>query len=382
MTKLVVKILKLCKVFLKDIHLVISFYVCSIFKIKKNKVVFSSFSGSLYGREPYEVSNKLLKETNNVDIVWIYDGQIDNKKIRVVKPNSGRAMYELRTANVWIDNCRKKFWIKKRKKQLYIQTWHGAVCIKAVEKDAEKTLPYWYIKSSMMDSNNADYIVAECKWREENIYNSFWYNGPIIRARFQYDLTNAAMRVRHTYGIKEEEKIILYVPTFRRDENLNCYISDFRSVVEYLEKYTGEKYKVIVRLHSVVAKRQEFFKQDMCIVNGTEYDSVDELIMSAEYVISDYSGCIFDAFRMGKKVVLFAKDLETYVEEDRELYFDLKTFPSPIVDNESDLADKMAELNSNIEYENKRKKFVEKLGYYKDDAGEIIAKQIRSYLNS
>ena len=60
--------------------------------------------------------------------------------IHVVKINSIASLYHLSTAKIWIDNCRKSPYITKRKKQYYIQTWHGAIGFKKIEKEAGKEL--------------------------------------------------------------------------------------------------------------------------------------------------------------------------------------------------------------------------------------------------
>ena len=123
----------------KDLRLIIASIWYHIYPIKNNKIVFSSFNDASYNGQPYEICKKMM-DAGNCDIVWILPKAKSKEcPYRSVQPNTIKSVYELMTAGIWIDNCRKKFWLKKRYQQLYIQTWHGPVCLKAVEKDAEQT---------------------------------------------------------------------------------------------------------------------------------------------------------------------------------------------------------------------------------------------------
>ena len=55
------------------------------------------------------------------------------EKINLVNIHSKRALYELATAKLWIDNQRKipsiKKGLEKKEGQFYIQTWHGSLGI-------------------------------------------------------------------------------------------------------------------------------------------------------------------------------------------------------------------------------------------------------------
>ena len=132
--------LSFAKHFFKRWYLMLFYHLFNILKIKSKRIVFCSFFGQQFNAQPKMIFDELIsRNIPDLDIVWILpDGLIDSKGFRTVRPYSIKAIYELATAKVWIDNARKDFWIKKKKSQFYVQTWHGPVCIKAVEKDAEK----------------------------------------------------------------------------------------------------------------------------------------------------------------------------------------------------------------------------------------------------
>lgn len=360
--------------------------ICVLFPVEKNKIVCSSFHGTAYNAEPLKISDKLLKQGVDYDIVWeLPQGARCSNEVRSVKTNSFKYIYELATAGVWIDNCRKPYWIKKKKGQLYIQTWHGSVCIKAIEKDAQDTLHPFYVKSAIVDSKNADYIVAEAEWRAKNIYQSFWYNGELIKGEFKqervHDKKEIDALVRNELKIENNKRIALYAPTFRKDGGTNHYLKEFELLSQKLNKSWGGEWVVIVRLHPNVANASNEITFNETVFNGTLYPVIDDLIEICDLLITDYSGCMFNGFRSNKPVFLYAEDIEDYTNSERKLYFDLKALPSPLSSNIDELISQISVFDSHI-YNIRCNEFVKSLGYYDDDAAELCADIIRNYVIS
>lgn len=364
----------------KDIKHIMFSVIFWVLPIRNNKIVFSSFLGQQYNAQPKMICDELLKKRHlNIDIVWILPNDVaHDSHVRTVPPDTIKALYELYTAKVWVDNCRKPYWVKKKRKQMYIQTWHGPVCLKYVEKDAKAQLPSFYTRSAIQDSKNANYIVSEAKWRTENIKNSFWYNGNIIKGEFKKDnnLREARKRVLSYYSLNDESvKIATYLPTFRKNGETDCYLSEFEDLLSILKETTNEKWIIIVRLHPNVMDRANQFNYSDTVKNGTLYSTVDDLISVSEIIITDYSGCIFEGMRAEKKVLIYAKDYEEYCKKDRGFYFNLEELPCPIAENLVELKAILQEYNWD-DYETKRKDFVEILGYYEENAAEKCVHEI------
>lgn len=118
------------------------FYIFRICPIKKNKVVFTNYYGKGYGDNAKYIAEEIIKQNIRLDLVWLVndlDYHVPNE-IRKVKYDTIASIYEMVTAKVWIDNCRKQIYVRKRKSQFYIQTWHGDIGFKKVEKEAKKSL--------------------------------------------------------------------------------------------------------------------------------------------------------------------------------------------------------------------------------------------------
>ena len=130
--KIVKKILKWVY---KEIKLIFAkiFYL-DIFKIQNNKIVFDNFLGKGYGCNPKYIAEEIIKEQLDYELVWpVKDIKSEMpQQIRKVKYGSIRALYELATAKVWIDNVRNYKGIDKKEQQFYIQKWHWSIGLKKV----------------------------------------------------------------------------------------------------------------------------------------------------------------------------------------------------------------------------------------------------------
>ena len=166
-----------------------------------------------------------------------------------------KAIYHLATAKLWIDNSRKREWIIKRKGQYYVQTWHGNVCIKTIEKDAEDYLDKPYIRCAKHDSQMADLMISGSKFRTKNYRSAFYYKGEILEYGlpvsecFYKDFSIVKDKVRKFFKIDEEVKIALYVPTFREKDCLDSYDMDYERVLKALCQRWAGSWKLVIRLH-------------------------------------------------------------------------------------------------------------------------------------
>lgn len=370
----------------KHLHLILAESFFRLLPIE-NKVVITSHHGKQYNAEPKAISDYLCNNGFSDKIVWILpESVILPSNIKRVRSNSLKMMYELMTAKVWVDNGRKDFWIKKRKNQTYIQTWHGPVCIKYVEKDAEHTLTAAYIKNAIVDSKNADYIVAEDAWRKRNIQESFWYDGNILECFFYRvkpeNYSDISRAVRKFYSVNDDTKLLFYAPTFREDNSFDYYISDYTALIQALTEKTNVKWKVIVRMHPNVSYKSNCLKYDENILNGTEYPNFDDLLIACDAYITDYSGGMFDAIRLYKPTFLYAPDFEHYKANERGIYFKIEQLPAVLAQNMKELMDNIKNFNLDV-YREKAKKLNDELGYYEKDAastcGNIVIEKLSGH---
>ena len=355
--------------------------ICSVIPLQ-NKIVFSSFDGQAYSdnpREIYEYMRSAYKD--KVKFVWIMNEETDIDGAKVVRNYSFASVYHLATAKVWIDNSRKRSWMIKRKKQFYVQTWHGDVCIKRIEADAE-TLNDEYVADAKHDSEMADILVSGSSWRSKNFSNAFWYSGKILELGtpkadiyYKHKDNQVAAVVKTKYNINKDEQILLYLPTFRNDKGISWFDLDFEKVIESLNSSWGGAWKALVKLHPNMLGALEGYNFPDQMINVSDYHNTAELIRSSDLIITDYSGCMFEGLEADKKVILYTPDFDSYMDE-RGVYWDFKELPFPMSYDNNGLIRSICEFN-NEEYYKKSKQLKEKIGYFNSDhSTELVSKYI------
>lgn len=363
--------------------------------IQKNKIVFSNYMGRGYGCNPKYIAEEILKRKLDYDLVWLISDEekINNfpKGIRLVNYHSKEALKELMTAKIWVNNYHKAKFIKsgliKKEGQIYIQTWHGSLGIKKIEKlvnclTVDKKWTQYAIKNSKM----VDYWISNSKF-ETNVYKeSFWdvktikeFGHPRNDIFFK-DTKKYSKKVKEFYNIKEDTKILLYAPSFREDESLKYYQLDYQKVQNTLETITGDRWIITTRLHPRIAKFSEILlNEQKNVIDVSWYPDIQELLVSADCMITDYSSCIFDFMLSRKPAFIYATDIEDYNSE-RGFYYPLKSTPFPIAKNNEELI-KNIENFDNDKYQTNVEEFLKEKGCIDDGhASERVVNLIKELI--
>lgn len=359
-------------------------YSCRLSPIDKNKIVIMNYYGGGFGDNGKAIAEQLHKQKPDLKIIWPVKKSNKNKLPDYCVPVIFRSIkyyYEMATAAVWVDNSRKAADIVKRKGQFYIQTWHGMMGLKKVEKDAEELLSHGYIVDAKHDSKMADLILSGCRFFTDLCKRAFWYDGEILECgspRLDILFANAektTKKVRDKLEIAPQKKIVLYAPTFRNDENTDCYIQKYEEILEGLSSAYDSEWVFVVRLHPNISDKANFIKYNSKVINATSYPDLYELILTADIVISDYSSLMFDASIINKPVFLYAADIDSYKAE-RGVYFELHELPFPLSTNEEDLTDQLTHFD-NKGYLKRLNEFNNDVVYYENGtASETVAKRI------
>lgn len=352
----------------------LSWIVCRFLPIKKDKIVVSSYYGRGYGDNPKYIVEELLRVNNSkLEIIWLVKKGQESGEIPVgvkaVCNNSFKAIFHLSTAKVWIDNCRKAF-LFKRKKQYYLQTWHG-FALKRIEKDVREHLDAGYVKNAIKDSKHIDLLVSDSSFMTKIYKDCFWYNGKIVewgQARndilHNYDF-NVSNKVKKHFELCKNQKIILYAPTFRADYSVEPYQIDYERLIKNCQERFGGDFVALVRLHpNIIDKCGALKFEEGKIINASLYPDMQELLVAADIVISDYSSLMFDFALTRKPCFQFAVDIEEY-KEDRNFYFPLDQLPFALAENNDQLQDIILNFKEK-EYHEKLKDFFSETGMVMD----------------
>ena len=274
----------------------------------------------------------------------------------------------------------------KKKGQLYIQTWHGGLfSLKRIEKDIENQLSNYYIKYAKNDSKMADVLISDSDSRSNLYKRSFWYKGPILqvgqpRNDILYEIDKHQKIKKSVYdrlNLPYECKILLYTPTIRKKFKKEIFDINYDKIEETLERKFGGKWVALVKLHPAVANRAQELSIDQYnnVINVSDWEDLQELLIAADVLITDYSSALFDYIILEKKAFIFAKDMDEY-EKERGHYFNFRTLPISISENINELENNILNYDEK-EYLEGIKKMLEESGLVRGNASKKVVEWIK-----
>lgn len=374
-------------IYLKDFLKWVLFKLYSLRPIESNKIVCNNFLGKGYGDNPKYIVEELLRRNKKYQIVWYCD-----KKYNFSVPNKVRCVNstkefikEMATAKIWISNVRLPIYMSKRKKQYYIQTWHGGMATKMVEKDVMHSLTKYYVRMAKKDGSRTDIMISNCKLLTKIYYKSFWFNGDICeygtpRNDNIINFPNEyRKKVYKYYNLDKDINILLYAPTFRSNNTREVYNLDISKIVNALNKKTNKKWIGMVRLHPNISNPEKYFNFNKNIINACDYPDMNELLSAVSMLISDYSSSVYDFFLLNRPVLIYANDMESYMKE-RNFYIKPSEGPFPIFNNNKDLINYISQKGNYCDID-AYKKFINENGIIETGKAsnaicDIIEKQI------
>lgn len=357
--------------------------VFTLCPVQKQKIIFSNFNGNGFGDNPRYVAEEFLRRKLPWKLIWVCEkpGCTFPAGLTIIRPNTLSFVYHMSTAAVWLDNTRKLYYFKKKKNQTYIQVWHGGPGLKKIEKDAGTSLSADYIAYAKKDAKKMDLMISNCKWCTDCYRRCFWYDGRILEVGlpkndlYFRDIPAVRKAVRDYYHLAKDVHLVLYVPTWRENRKLNVYHLDFSACLNAFEQRFGGNWIMLVRLHPNVNPDDFDIRYTDRILNASRYDNVQELLAAGDAVISDYSSCGFDYIQLGRPSFLYAEDYEE-MKRTKDYYFQLEELPIPLAFSNQEMIQNILTF-SEKEYLEKRKPFMERLGYYDNGhASEAIVDYI------
>lgn len=355
-----------------------------------NKVFLSSYHGSGYRCNCKYIAEEILRKKYPAQLVWV----IQDEKVRKELPNSMKAVMkdspeyyqELYTSKVCIVNNDNRFITDyKREGQYYINVWHGYGPFKKVAASC----PYNYEPKEIIKNNYAKYdlFVTASTFYSEIYRSSFLYEGEILecgapRNDIFYKGNECRNRILKEFGISSDKKIVLYAPTFRSDveASFDKYDIDMAGILDALKIRFNCKFVLMYRFHHMLyaLKDDWVFYEDG--IDVTFYPDVQELLVAADVLITDYSSIMWDFSLQGKPVFLYLKDEEAYVRESG-LYSLPREWPYPKAGNQKALEQIITGFDERY-YRQELNAFFQKYGSCDDGhASEHVVKRIMDVIS-
>ena len=361
----------------KKVAMRICLYPLRLFPIKQNRVVLMNNLSKTYADNPKCVAEYLLENhKDKLEIIFPVNNVekhkfLEEKGIKTVKFNSLKYFYYTMTAKIYLTNSGGFSYIPLRKKQYVINTWHGGGAYKKCGLDmyVDTKIFRWDLE---MSAKHTNLFLSTCQRFTDVISKSmlvpkevFWQIGMPrndVMVKGNDEIRN---KVRKAIGLKEDEHLILFAPTYRKpDDNYFkesiaiSYGVDPERVCKAMQKRFGGKWVFAFRYHPAVTNRESFNLEN--VLDLTDYPDMQELLCASDAMINDFSSSMWDFMLSGKPSFLFAIDLEHYIKTT-EVYTPVESWPFPKSVNNDELEKNILEFNQE-EYAAACKKHYDELG--------------------
>lgn len=394
-----------CKVYtLKHTHLKIQFSLKKKYEkkwasipVENNKIVFSNYMGSGYGCNSKYVTEELLKDSGRYHIVWVVrDAEKNRDKFpsgaEVVEYLSEEAFQAYASAKIWVSNYHLVAYLnqglQKKQEQFYIQLWHGSFGIKKIEGDCKvltKDKNWLYL--ARKNSAITDYWISNSQFETAVFRQAFWnvrsvleYGHPRNDLFFR-ESEGLTKMVKKNLGISPSIKTALFVPTFRDEigegaEKTEMLDADL--LLDALKQRFDGDWKILVRRHPRMIKDNQKLRL-LCrdtgrVVDVTDYPDIQELLVIADAVVTDYSSCIFDFLLTGKPGFFFVPDAKDY-DDMRGMYYPLTAAPFPVAGSNQEMSENIRNFDME-EYHKKSEIFLEGKGSVEDGRASARVKKL------
>ena len=322
-------------------------------------VFLESFGGRSAGDNPAAICEDLAAHGVGAPLWWsVVDGTVRVPAgARPVVVGSPQWVEALRTSRVIVTNDHLPSWFSKREGQHLLQTWHGTP-IKKLLLDAPRAVTLRYRRLMDRQVPQWDLLLAQSPQAARRLQQALGYRGPVRVGEYPRNVrllggAEVRRRVRHELGIAPGQPVILYAPTWRESLRpstgaAGCAAAHGPGPVGALD---GPRLAEL--LDAVVLMRSHHMNRAGCVpgmIDVSGYPSVEELMLAADILVSDYSSIFFDFALTGKPAVVYAPDLASYRDVERGLYGDWPLGSGlPVAADHDELASHLQRLLGDID---------------------------------
>lgn len=146
-------------------------------------------------------------------------------------------------------------------------------------------------------------------------------------------MADARQTVLQAYPAIENKYVILYAPTFRRDQ------LDGQAIAIDVEKVAtslGPEYLLLIRMHPAV-KISENGSQFDGVIDVSGYPNMNELLVVTDYLITDYSSLPYEFALLNRPQIFYPYDLASYEQESGFWGTYEDVVPGPVVQSTDEI---------------------------------------------
>jgi len=292
-------------------------------------IVFETFNGKSCGDNPGALFTALRAQGIDIPMYWSV------RDLSVEVPEGGDALVigssdwhrVLGTAKVLVNNNNFPHWFTKRQGQFLLQTWHGTPIKRLLFDLPSSASPLTYRRLMRRQVPMWDLLLAQTPEAERDLRTGLGYDGDVWvmeqpRNDVLFESADVRERVRERLGLGADERVLLYAPTWREAHRARSRAGNWDEALDLANLSAAVGARVLVRSHHVSERAAA---TGAGILDVSAAPSVEELMLAADLLVSDYSSVLHDWAVTGRPAIVYAPDLERYRDVERGFYGDWPT---------------------------------------------------------
>jgi CDP-glycerol glycerophosphotransferase len=316
---------------------------------RRDAVLYESYFGKQFSDSPRRLFDELVRLAPDLDhLVVVRDQQVALPDGAIPVPNRSRLHHEaLAQARYIVTNVHLPAHFERAPGQVVLQTWHG-MGPKRIGLDIQNVqfANPSYRSKLIREVASWDYLVSHSPFTSPILRRAFNYDGRLLETGaprndlfHRPDREQVAARIRSRLGVDLDRQIVLYAPTWRDDifTAAGRYRLDLRFDLAHAAGALGDDYVIVFRKHSNIVDKLPA-RMMKGVVDASDYPDVQDLLLVADVLVSDYSALMSDFANTGRPMLFYTYDLHRYRDQLRGFYFDLEAeAPGPLITEEADL---------------------------------------------
>lgn len=359
-------------------------------RIDPKLIVLESYYGMAYACNPKALYEELQRDPRFAEyrFVWAFQkpGAPEERpagaRTTVVTHNSHAYKKAMASARYYVANSMAPNYIRFKKGQIYVQTWHGTPLKRLgcdIEVDGNAVNTVKEIHTRYKDrAARFDYMLSPSRFCTEKLISAFALDElnktDIVletgypRNDFLFRYTEEDVRrIRRRLNLPEGKKLLLYAPTFRDNQTKGDVFTyqcplDFHSLCNTL----GEEWIILFRAHYLVANQFDFSAYAGRVADVSGVDDVNELYVISDGLLTDYSSVFFDYANLKRPILFYMYDLAEYRDSIRNFYVSLEDLPGPVTETQAALEQAIVPLLNAFVYDDAYRRFNERFNYLDD----------------
>lgn len=319
--------------------------------IPEGSIFFESYYGRQVSCNPLALDREIAARHPRIRRFWSVTSELQHVPDGAIPVLVGGREWcaARRYAGLIVVNDWLRYGFKRSKGQLVLQTWHGTML-----KHLALGRPNVDLRTRLAikrESRRWSLLLSQNPHATEQFRESYAYSGEILETGYPRDdrLARAVLgdcrneiavaSARSALGIPADASVLVYAPTWR-DRGIT--VVDELDVAA-LAAELGDDWTVVARGHT----RTPAFGGYAGVIDASTHADINDVILAADVVVTDYSSLMFDAAVARVPMLFFVPDLEEYRDRERGFTFDFeRAAPGPLLSQRSQVVAHANELRA------------------------------------